>query len=99
MAIAATDVEKIAHLARLMVSPEEAVHYAQQLSAILDLVAQMDQVDTDGVSAITHATEEPQRKRPDIVTETSQRETFQALAPAVEAGLYLVPKVIETESA
>jgi len=61
----------------------------------LDFVAQMSAVDTAGVSPMAHPMDAAQRLRPDTVTETDQRERFQSIAPQVEAGLYLVPKVIE----
>ncbi|HHM05289.1 MAG TPA: Asp-tRNA(Asn)/Glu-tRNA(Gln) amidotransferase subunit GatC [Gammaproteobacteria bacterium] len=89
------DVEKIAHLARLAVADEDVPRYARELSSILDLVAQMNAVDTAGVTPMAHPLDVSQRLRSDEVTETDQRERFQVLAPAAEAGLYLVPKVIE----
>ncbi|MDX1901464.1 MAG: Asp-tRNA(Asn)/Glu-tRNA(Gln) amidotransferase subunit GatC [Gammaproteobacteria bacterium] len=95
MSLTTADVEKIAHLAKLTLSGDETPQYAAQLSNILDLVEQMNQVNTDHIEAIAHALEFAQRERPDVVTEPNQREVFQEIAPAVEAGLYLVPKVIE----
>jgi aspartyl-tRNA(Asn)/glutamyl-tRNA(Gln) amidotransferase subunit C len=95
MSLERADVRKIAHLARLAVSDAEADALVKDLSNILDLVAQMDAVDTDQVSPMAHPMDMAQRLRPDQVTETDQRETFQAHAPAVERGLFLVPKVIE----
>ena len=90
-----SDVEKIAHLARLAVTGEEAQGLSGDLSRILDLVAQMDQVDTSDVEPMAHPLHMAQRLRADEVTETDQRDKFQSIAPAVESGLYLVPKVIE----
>ena len=95
MSLQRADVQKIAHLARLAVSDAEADALVKDLSNILDLVAQMDAVDTDQVAPMAHPTDMAQRLRPDVVTETDQREAFQANAPAVENGLFLVPKVIE----
>lgn len=95
MSLERADVQKIAHLARLAVSDAEADALVKDLSNILDLVAQMDAVDTDQVEPMAHPTDMVQRLRPDAVTETDQREAFQAHAPAVENGLFLVPKVIE----
>jgi aspartyl-tRNA(Asn)/glutamyl-tRNA(Gln) amidotransferase subunit C len=95
MSLQRADVKKIAHLARLAVSDTEADALVKDLSNILDLVAQMDAVDTDQVEPMAHPTDMAQRLRPDVVTETDQREAFQANAPAVENGLFLVPKVIE----
>lgn len=89
------DVEKIAHLARLAISPEETARYAEDLSRILDLVAQMEAVDTRGVEPMAHPLRMAQRLRPDRPTEHDLRNQFQAIAPLTEAGLYLVPKVIE----
>lgn len=95
MSLSATDVKKIAHLARLGIEDKDIGHYAQDLSGMLDLVAQMNALNTDAVAAMAHPLEQNQRLRPDLVTESNQRERFQAIAPQVEAGLYLVPKVIE----
>jgi aspartyl-tRNA(Asn)/glutamyl-tRNA(Gln) amidotransferase subunit C len=69
--------------------------YARNLSSILDLVAQMNAVDTRGVQPLAHPLAMTQRLRPDEATEPDQRALFQSIAPQVEAGLYLVPKVIE----
>ncbi|MEN8213480.1 MAG: Asp-tRNA(Asn)/Glu-tRNA(Gln) amidotransferase subunit GatC [Pseudomonadota bacterium] len=90
-----SEVEKIAHLARLAVSDDEARHLTADLSRILDLVAEMQQVDTSGVSAMAHPLHMSQRLRTDEVTESDRRDHNQHCAPATEAGLYLVPRVIE----
>ena len=66
-----------------------------QLSGIFDLIAEMQAVDTKGIEPMSHAQDVSQRLREDVVTETNQREAFQEIAPQVEAGLYLVPQVIE----
>ena len=95
MTLERSDVEKIAHLARLAISEEECSRYAADLSNILDLVAQMDAVDTVGVAPMAHPLHMVQRLRPDTPTESDQRERFQSIAPLTDAGLYLVPKVIE----
>lgn len=95
MSLSRTDVERIAHLARLAIAEQDIPKYSQNLSNILDLVVQMDAVDTRGVAPMAHAFDVSQRLRPDEVTESDQRERFQAIAPHVDAGLYLVPKVIE----
>lgn len=95
MTLERKDVENIAHLARLAISEADIPEYARNLSNILALVEQMGAVDTSGVEPMAHPLEAAQRLREDTVTETDQRERFQAIAPAVEAGLYLVPKVIE----
>lgn len=90
-----SEVEKIAHLARLAMSDGEAKHLTNDLSRILELVAVMDEVDTSGVAAMAHPLHMTQRLRADEVTETDQRNQNQEIAPATEAGLYLVPRVIE----
>ncbi len=90
-----SEVEKIAHLARVAVSDDEAQRLTADLSRILDLVAVMDEVDTSGVAAMAHPLHMTQRLRADEVTEVDQRELSQKIAPATENGLYLVPRVIE----
>ncbi|MCG6939870.1 MAG: Asp-tRNA(Asn)/Glu-tRNA(Gln) amidotransferase subunit GatC [Thiohalocapsa sp.] len=95
MALDRTDVAKIAHLARLEVAEADLDHYAAELSNILTLVEQMNAVDTGGVEPMAHPLHMAQRLRPDAVTEADRREAFQAIAPATQDGLYLVPKVIE----
>lgn len=97
MSLTAADIKKIAHLARLNLSDADTALYTDQLSTILDFVAEMNQADTTGVEAIAQSLDLNQRMRPDVVTEQNQRDAFQAIAPRVEAGLYLVPKVIEDE--
>jgi aspartyl-tRNA(Asn)/glutamyl-tRNA(Gln) amidotransferase subunit C len=95
MSLTKDDVEKIAHLARLAIDESDIPLYARNLSNILDLVAQMDSVDTRNVAPMAHPLDMTQRLREDAVSEANQRERFQSIAPQVEAGLYLVPKVIE----
>ncbi|WP_295408456.1 Asp-tRNA(Asn)/Glu-tRNA(Gln) amidotransferase subunit GatC [uncultured Thiocystis sp.] len=95
MSLDRSDLEKIAHLARLAIAPEQTERYAADLSNILDLVARMDAVDTAGVEPMAHPLHMTQRLRPDNATEPDRRESFQAIAPLTEGGLYLVPKVIE----
>ncbi len=95
MALDKSDVENIAHLARLAVDEADIPQYAENLSSILGLVEQMNAVDTSGVEPMAHPMEAAQRLREDEVTEPNQREHFQEHAPAVEKGLFLVPKVIE----
>jgi aspartyl-tRNA(Asn)/glutamyl-tRNA(Gln) amidotransferase subunit C len=89
------DVKKIAHLARLGIDESDIESYARDLSGMLDLMAQMSELNTDNVIPMAHPMDQVQRLRPDIVTEQDNREQFQSIAPQVEAGLYLVPKVIE----
>jgi aspartyl-tRNA(Asn)/glutamyl-tRNA(Gln) amidotransferase subunit C len=95
MSLTANDVKKIAHLARLGIEESQIEHYAQDLSKVLDLMTQMSQTDTQDVKPMAHPLDQIQRLRPDSVSETNQRDNFQAIAPQTEAGLYLVPKVIE----
>ncbi|MDZ5603378.1 Asp-tRNA(Asn)/Glu-tRNA(Gln) amidotransferase subunit GatC [Pseudomonas sp. RP23018S] len=95
MALQRCDVEKIAHLARLGLDEAELPRITDALNSILGLVDQMQSVDTDGIEPLAHPLEASQRLRPDQVTEQNQRERYQAIAPATENGLYLVPKVIE----
>lgn len=95
MSLDTKQVQKIAHLARLKITPDEAQTYAESLSRILGLIEQMNAVDTANVAPMAHPSDAALRLRPDTVTEADQRDKFQAIAPAVEAGLYLVPKVIE----
>jgi aspartyl-tRNA(Asn)/glutamyl-tRNA(Gln) amidotransferase subunit C len=91
-----TDVKKIARLARLSLDEQDISAYTQQLSSILDFVSEMSAVDTSEVPPLAHPLDLAARLRADVITETDQRETFQAIAPRVEANLYLVPKVIDT---
>ncbi len=95
MSLTPDDVQKIAHLAKLAVSEEEAGSVAGDLTNILGLVEQMQQVDTTDVLPMSHPLHMTQRLRTDEVNEQDQREKFQSIAPATENGLYLVPKVIE----
>ncbi len=95
MSLTADDVNKIAHLARLGIDKQDVAAYANDLSGMLDLMTRMSEVNTDDVEPMAHPMDQAQRLRTDIVTELNHREAFQAIAPQVEAGLYLVPKVIE----
>jgi len=95
MALDRSDVDKIAHLARLAIPEEAKDRLAADLSNILGLMEQMDAVDTTGVVPMAHPLHMVQRLRRDQATEPNQRDRFQAIAPQTEEGLYLVPKVIE----
>ena len=95
MALERSDVEKIAHLARLGLSEADLPRTTDALNSILGLVDLMEAVDTQGIAPLAHPLEASQRLRADEVTERNQREAYQSVAPAVENGLYLVPKVIE----
>lgn len=95
MSLNSEQIKQVAHLARLQLKPEQVEPYARQLSNIFEMVEQLTQAQTDHVGPMAHPLELTQRLRPDAVTEPDQREAFQAHAPAVQDGLYLVPKVIE----
>ena len=95
MALERSDVEKITHLARLGLNDADLPQTTATLNSILGLIDAMQAVDTEGVEPLAHPLEATQRLRADVVSETNQREAYQAIAPAVENGLYLVPKVIE----
>lgn len=95
MALDAKDVKKIAYLARLDISEAEVAASTASLSRILGLIEQMNAVDTKAIAPMANPQDAALRLRDDRVTETDQRDKFQAIAPATEAGLYLVPKVIE----
>lgn len=95
MSLTPEQVKKIAHLARLNLTESEMALYGPQLSRILDFIEHMNQMDTSQVEPLAHPLDATQRLRADKVTEPNLRNKFQQIAPQVEAGLYLVPKVIE----
>jgi aspartyl-tRNA(Asn)/glutamyl-tRNA(Gln) amidotransferase subunit C len=95
MSLSIDDVNRIARLARIRVGGDEAAQYQGRLNDVFTLIAEMQAVDTTGVAPMAHARDVFQRLREDVVTEPDRREAFQAVAPQTEAGLYLVPKVIE----
>lgn len=95
MSLNSQDVSRIARLARIELSAAENDATRTQLNDILGFIEQLQAVDTGNVEPMAHAVDVVQRLRPDVITETDRREAFQAIAPDVEAGLYLVPKVIE----
>jgi aspartyl-tRNA(Asn)/glutamyl-tRNA(Gln) amidotransferase subunit C len=95
MSLSPDDVKRIASLARIEIDDAQARATQAQLNTIFDLIAAMQAVDTTGIEPMAHAQEVYQRLRMDAVTETDRHAAFQAIAPAVENGLYLVPKVIE----
>ncbi|MDO9212789.1 MAG: Asp-tRNA(Asn)/Glu-tRNA(Gln) amidotransferase subunit GatC [Methylococcales bacterium] len=95
MAISKAEVVKVAHLARLAIPEDRLEGYTHTISDILDLVAQMNAVNTDDVLPLLNPLDATQLLRADAVTETNLRELYQSVAPRVEDGLYLVPKVIE----
>lgn len=95
MKILLTDVNRIADLARIEIQTKEAEAVLGQLSNIFNLIEQMQAVDTTNIEPMSHAQDMNLRLRQDVITEKDQRELFQSIAPQVETGLYLVPKVIE----
>ncbi len=95
MSLKQDEITKIANLAKLNISDEQMGDYEKRLTSILDLVEQMNNVDTTGVEPMAHPLHMTQRLREDVVTEENQREHFQEHAPSIEKGLFVVPKVIE----
>jgi aspartyl-tRNA(Asn)/glutamyl-tRNA(Gln) amidotransferase subunit C len=95
MAIEQDEIEKIAVLARIRIGEEQLGPITERITEILSMVDQLHAADTANVEPMANPLDATQQLRPDEVTETNQREAFQAIAPAVEAGLYLVPKVID----
>lgn len=95
MALSLDDVQRIAHLARIEITPDEAEQVRSKLDGIFELIGQMRAVDTTGIVPMSHAQDVVLPLREDKVTEDDRRELYQSLAPAVQHGLYLVPKVIE----
>jgi aspartyl-tRNA(Asn)/glutamyl-tRNA(Gln) amidotransferase subunit C len=96
MSLTRQDVEKIAHLARLSITEQEMPVYVTSLSSIVDFVDELSRTNTRDVLPMAHPLDgQQQRLRADVVTESDHHEKFQANAPAVQAGLYVVPRVIE----
>lgn len=95
MAITFDDITKVAKLANLAISKQEALHYLENLQEILKLVNQMKMVDTESILPVAHCFDIAQRLRPDEISETDQRDRLQQLSENVSAGLYIVPPVIE----
>jgi len=95
MSLSLQEVKRVAWLARIEITDAEAEAAQGHLNGIFKLIEQMQSVDTEGVAPMAHAQDVVQRLREDVVTESDQRAAFQAIAPQVEGGLYLVPQVIE----
>ena len=95
MSLDKSDIDKIAWLARLSISEADIPNYIHDVSNILDLVEKMNSINTDDIEPLSHPLELTARLRQDKVTESDQRAHFQEIAPAVDNGHYLVPKVIE----
>lgn len=95
MSLSSAEVDKIAHLARIALNQADVPKYAENLSNILHLVEQMSQIDTSNILPMAHPLDMAARMRLDEVSESDQRALFQSIAPQIDVGLYLVPKVIE----
>ena len=95
MSLSLLDVKRIAELARIEVTDAQAEQVLAQLQGVFALIEELQSVDTQGIEPMSHAQDVTLRLREDRVTETANRERFQAIAPRIDAGLYLVPKVIE----
>jgi aspartyl-tRNA(Asn)/glutamyl-tRNA(Gln) amidotransferase subunit C len=95
MPLTPADVTRIAKLARLELNASEAETTRNQLNAVFSIFEQLQAVDTTGIAPMTHPTSSRLRLRDDVISETNRRDDYQAMAPETEAGLYLVPKVIE----
>lgn len=95
MSLTPDQVKQVAQLARLQLNLEQVAPYAHQLSNILAMVDQLAGVDTANVAPMAHPLDMTQRLRPDAISEPNRRDDYQAIAPQVQDGLYLVPKVIE----
>ena len=95
MSLTLEQVRRVAHLARIEVSEVEAQDTLGHLNGIFTLIEAMQAADTQGVEPMAHAQDLAQRLRTDHVTEEDRRQAFQAIAPDTEAGLYLVPQVME----
>jgi aspartyl-tRNA(Asn)/glutamyl-tRNA(Gln) amidotransferase subunit C len=95
MALSSADVQRIAHLARLEITTDEAADVRDKLDRIFELVGRMRAVDTTGIVPMSHAQEVTAPLREDEVSEPDRHADYQRVAPAVAHDLYLVPKVIE----
>jgi aspartyl-tRNA(Asn)/glutamyl-tRNA(Gln) amidotransferase subunit C len=95
MALETEDLARVAELARLRIDDDDLPEVTGRLDRILGMVEQLQGVNTEGVEPMANPMDATQRLRADVVTESDQREAFQAIAPATENGLYLVPKVID----
>ena len=95
MSLSDDQVRRLARLARIAIGPPESEAVLERLNQVLSLIEEMRRVDASGIEPMAHPLDAAQRLRPDAVTEPDRRELYQSVAPAVEGGLYLVPKVIE----
>lgn len=90
-----SDIEKLANLARLKINEETVAETTKSITEVLTLIDQLQAAETTDIAPMAHPLDAVQRLRADAVTEVNERERFQAIAPAIENGLYLVPKVID----
>ena len=95
MALTLDDVRRVAHLARIEISDDDAASVLRDFRSIFELIERMQAVDVSGIEPMAHAQDLTLRLRDDAVREEDQHHLFQTVAPQVESGLYLVPKVIE----
>lgn len=95
MSIDRAEIAKLAQLARIAINEENVAATTRSIGEVLELVDQLQAVDTTGVEPMAHPLDTAQRLRADVVTESDQRQRMQSLAPATEDGLYLVPRVVE----
>ena len=95
MAIEQDEIQKIAELARIRIADDQIGPLTDRIGEILGMVDQLQSVDTSTIEPLANPLDATQRLRADVVTESDRRDEFQAIAPAVENGLYLVPKVID----
>jgi aspartyl-tRNA(Asn)/glutamyl-tRNA(Gln) amidotransferase subunit C len=95
MTLTLADVHRIAHLARIEIDEAAAREVHKKLEAIFAMINELQAVDTTGIEPMSHAQDVMLPLREDVVTETDRRELYQSVAPAVQDGLYLVPRVVE----
>ena len=95
MTLSREDIEYIAHLARLEVSEADVPAYVDKLGRIIEFIDELSQANTADMVPMAHPLDMSQRLRPDEVTESDDRDRFQANAPETEKGLYVVPRVVE----
>jgi aspartyl-tRNA(Asn)/glutamyl-tRNA(Gln) amidotransferase subunit C len=95
MALTLADVQRLAHLARIEIDAEAATDVHRKLESILAMINELNAIDTTGITPMAHAQDVMLPLRDDVVTETDQHALFQSVAPAIEDGLYLVPRFVE----
>jgi aspartyl-tRNA(Asn)/glutamyl-tRNA(Gln) amidotransferase subunit C len=95
MALSLDEIQRLAHLARIEITPVEAIDVGKKLDGIFELIGRMRAIDTTGIVPMAHAQDVMLPLRADRITEADRRDVYQSVAPAIRDGLYLVPKVIE----